>query len=164
MHWYFQLSSLVFIPFPALPSSLFMPCNCYLGLQLGGNGSLCPWAKALLFLTRVRNAGNSDACSWGCVGAHQGPARGELPAAVGNALDVGGSFLWGSSGFAVEVLWSSCAGPTLFQAVVVSSPGLYRNFHSFSRVPCKPSANPGESAGDVLVIWDWSSTVWPSPS
>lgn len=74
------------------------------------------------------------------------------------------NFLWWSYEFPIEVLWSSYAGPTLSQAVMVSSPDLYINFHSFARAQCKPSANPGESAVDVLVIWDWSSIDWPSPN
>lgn len=39
MHWYLQLSCLVFIPSPVLPSSLFMPHNHCLELQLRAKGA-----------------------------------------------------------------------------------------------------------------------------
>lgn len=162
MHWYFQLSSLVFIPSPALPSSLFMPHNRHLGLQLRVSGSVCPWTKSFISymgkkcweLRRVfmRLSGKRWA---------SGPRdAGELLWILGEfSMEVLWSscgsppdFTWRSCKFPVEVLWNACASPQLSQAVVASSPGLYINFYGFSRVRCKPSANPGESADGFGVL------------
>lgn len=102
MHWYFQLSSLVFIPSPALPSSLFMPHNRHLGLQLRVSGSVCPWAKSFI--------------------SYMGKKRWELRRVFmrlsgerwASSPGDGGELLWILGEFSVEVLWSSCGSPPNF--------------------------------------------------
>ena len=128
MHWYFQLSSLVFIPFPALPSSLFMPCKP-LPWATAQSKWICLWAKAFSYMGKkcwklgcvfmrlhrcsprhnergASSPGGSGKC-FGCWG--------KFPVEV-LWISYGGpmKFLWRSSEFPMEVLWSSCGGPVKF--------------------------------------------------
>lgn len=98
MHWYFQLSSLVFIPSPVLPSSLFMPHNHFHGAAAQSQRS-----RSLSFLTQAGKT--SPVCVFVVLG---GCSLREIPAlaVVENAWNVWGSSLWESCKSPVKVLWS----------------------------------------------------------
>lgn len=140
MHWYFQLSSLVFILSPALPSSPLMPCDCYLGLWLGANGPGCRWAETFRSL-------------------HQGEmpklwrVPGRLPRWHRGASSPGCRKRWKCLGYG----GISCGCPTPSEGAVVSGSDSYSPFHSFSWVRCKPTANPPEFA---VGFW-WPELIYP---
>lgn len=131
MHWYFQLSCLVFIPSPALSSSFSCPVAATPGCTQSTWISLS-MSKSLLLLTRVRGAGTSGARLRGCVGALRGRGREKCTGS------------WGE--FPVEILWISSGGSLQIPRCVrlLWPPALVRT--SISR------AFPARSANPVLIL------------